>query len=222
MSDRNVTPLQLLQVVRSPRFGSFTLLGCFFGFSISDTAHSKFRSHHLWAFQQLFCPLQVLYPISFLHFFNWGWFCRNINIFVTLTNLRVLLGYWPIQECFKMLFPSVISIPFGFNSFTVLCFYSDIMMSSIASLHIFGAFVQSCQIVVFSSFFSSECKCLKILPSAFPTAPFDFFVFLSILSWQISPSSVERLYSTFFPQFLSSSQFWFKFFSLIHSSLRIF
>ena len=95
---------------------------------------------------------------------------------------QVLLGYWPIQDCFKMLSPSVSSFLFVFDSCTVLCFYSNIMIISMAPLHTFGGFVQSSHVVDFCSFFGFGCKFLKLLSLVFPTASFDFFVFLSILS----------------------------------------
>ena len=109
------------------------------------------------------------------------WLCEDIKIF--LPDLRDLLGYWPILDCFRMFFPFVISFPFVFDSFTILCIYNNIMIISIACLHTFGGFVQSSHIIfVFCSFFSFGCKCLKILPLVFPTAPFDSFVFLSMSS----------------------------------------
>ena len=50
-----------------------------------------------------------------------------------------------------MFFPSVSSFPFVFDTFTVLCFYRDITIISIAPLHTFGGFVQSSHIVVLAA-----------------------------------------------------------------------
>ena len=120
-----------------------------------------------------------------------------------------------------MFFPYVSSFLFVFDSFFVLCFYINIVVNSIAPVHTFGGFVQSYHIVVLGNFFSFGCKCLEILPLVFPIAPFDFFVFLSMLSrtslLQALRGSTQHSLLIFSPpcNFDPSC-------SLIHSSLRFF
>ena len=55
-----------------------------------------------------------------------------------------------------MFSPSVSSFPFVFDSFTVLYFYSNIMIISMAPLHTFGGFVESSHVVVFCSFLKED------------------------------------------------------------------
>ena len=155
--DNRVTPLQFLQRLRSPFFGSLTISPIFQSPGVSSVSH---------------IPSKIS---VFSHFFSRWWVCIDLQVLFAFWNFCLISWCFLVEDGLEVCFPSLGLFCFTGNNISIHIFHWNITIFKTASQR-FGYLVQCGHVLCLCCCFCFICQIFDEGSLICSSLPFDFFI----------------------------------------------